>query len=192
MAPNSLFAILLRSPWWISLAVALAFVAVAHALLPADYRLLGAMGSLPFFVIAAVALVRQLRAPSARQSEATLQAVGRMNWAEFGDTLARGFERQGHAVERLPAGAAADLRLRRDGRTTLVAARRWKAARHGEEALAALHASARREDAGGCVYVTLGELSANARSLAARQSIELMQAPELARLLHGVALPPHA
>ena len=37
MAPNSLFAILLRSPWWISVGIALVFALASKALLPAEY-----------------------------------------------------------------------------------------------------------------------------------------------------------
>ena len=36
MAPNSVFAVLLRSPWWVSLAIAAALALAAAALLPAD------------------------------------------------------------------------------------------------------------------------------------------------------------
>ena len=53
MAERSLFAILLRSPWWISLAVAGAFVAAARALLPAEYFVVGALGAMPWSAFAA-------------------------------------------------------------------------------------------------------------------------------------------
>jgi len=42
MAQNSLFAVLLRSPWWISFLVALVLVAATQALLPAQYKNSGA------------------------------------------------------------------------------------------------------------------------------------------------------
>ena len=53
MHSNSLFAILMRKPWWISLLIGLAFCALAWAMLPQQYVLVGAAGSLPFFIIAA-------------------------------------------------------------------------------------------------------------------------------------------
>ena len=56
MAPNSLFAILLRSPWWISVGIALGFALASKALLPGEYWLFGAMGGFPFTVIGAVDL----------------------------------------------------------------------------------------------------------------------------------------
>ena len=59
MARNSLFAVLLRSSWWISLAVALVVAAASRALLPTEYWVFGAMGSFPFVVIAGIALLKQ-------------------------------------------------------------------------------------------------------------------------------------
>ena len=186
MAPNSLFAVLLRSPWWISMLIVLAFVTAAFALLPQQYRLLGAMGALPFAVIGLVALWQQLRLPSARRSEEILRAVGNMNWPEFSAALEAGFARQGYRVER--AQGAADFALSREGRTTLVAARRWKAARHGEDALQALHAAAQSQGAGSCLYVALGDLSAQAQGFAKRHQVQLMQGPALAFLLKDAKL----
>lgn len=184
MAPNSLFAVLLRSPWWISLGIALLFVAASQALLPQEYRLLGAMGGIPFAGIASVALWRQLRKPSAGQVEAIAQAAARMNWPDFRAALEQAFARAGYAVSRGDQGA--DLVLTRDGRTTLVAAQRWKAARHGEEALQALQAAVQARGASGCIYVALGSFSANAERYAKAHQIELMQGESLARLIRDV------
>ena len=48
IAPNSLFAVLLRSPWWISMLLVLAFGLASAALLPKAYVPFGVMGALPF------------------------------------------------------------------------------------------------------------------------------------------------
>lgn len=187
MAPNSLFAVLLRSPWWISMLLALALGAGAFALLPEQYRVLGTMGGLPFVVIGFIALWQQLRLPSARRSEEILRAVSTMNWPAFAALLEEGFAGQGYRVERLQG--AADLALSRDGRITLVAARRWKAARHGEEALQALNGAAQARGASSCLYVALGDLSANALAFAKTHQVQLMQGPALAFLLKNAKLP---
>lgn len=187
MARNSLFAVLLRSPWWISMLIAVLVGAAAYALMPEKYRVAGALGGFPFAVIGLIALWQQMRLPSARRSEEILRAVGTMNWPEFCAALEEGFSRQGYRVERVQG--AADLSLSREGRTTLVAARRWKAARHGEEALQALHREAQAQGAGSCLYVTLGELSVNAEVFAKRNNVQLMQRQALAYLLKDVKLP---
>jgi restriction system protein len=177
MASNSLFAILLRSPWWISFALALAVAALAQALLPVSYRLLGALGGIPFVVIGVIALTRQLRAPSAAQVQATAQALAAMAWPDFARALEQAYRRDGFAVER-------------GGQTTLVSARRWKAARQGEEGLQALHAAAQARDAGNCVFIALGDFSPNAQRFAQGHRIELLQQEALARLLRGISLKP--
>jgi len=51
MAKNSLFAVLLRSPWWISLLVALLVGLVGFALLPQQFKVVGALSGLPFAII---------------------------------------------------------------------------------------------------------------------------------------------
>ena len=187
MAPNSLFAVLLRSPWWISIGIAVAFVALAQALLPPDYRGPFSLGAFPFVVIGTIAFWRQIRAPSASEAGAIQQAVQRMPWAAFRTLLQQGYERQGYTVERIDG--AADLLLRQGGSTTLVSARRWKAAHHGEETVNALHAAAQQRDASRCVYVALGELSPNARRALKARQVELLDGPGLVTLLRGLPLP---
>ena len=187
MAPNSLFAVLLRSPWWISMVVASLLGGAAFALLPEQYRVLGAMSGFPFVVIGLIALWQQMHLPSAKRSEEILKAAGAMSWPEFSALLEEGFARQGYQVERVQG--AADFALTRQGGTTLVAARRWKAARHGEEALQALQTAAQSRGAGKCLYVALGELSTQAQAFAKRHQVQLMQGPALAFLLKDAKLP---
>ena len=183
MAPNSLFAVLLRSPWWISFAIAFVFVALSFALLPERYRAVGAMGGAPFLGIGLIALWQQSRLPSAKRSEHILRAVSTMGWPQFAALLEEAFAKQGYRVERTQGEGVADFALRREGRTTLVSARRWKAARCGEESLQRLREAAQSSGAGECLYVTLGEPSANAQSYAKRHQVQLMQGPALAYLL---------
>ena len=59
---NSLFAILLRSPWWISAMVGIGVALVLRLFLPIEFAI---FGGLPFLVIAAVAGWRELRRPCA-------------------------------------------------------------------------------------------------------------------------------
>lgn len=186
MSPNSLFAILLRKPWWVSMAVGAVLSVVPLAVLPDDLKLAGAMGGIGFFILGLVALKRQWNAPSARQVEALTAVAAGMGWAAFSTWLEKAFARDGFRVRRLE-GSGADLCLEREGRKTLIAARRWKAARHGEDAIQALVDAAAAEAAQECIYIALGELSGKAKKLARERGVGLMQGDELARLLQGVA-----
>lgn len=181
MAPNSLFAILLRSPWWMSIGIAMALALASKALLPDEYWVVGAMSGVPFWAIGFMAFRRQLGAPSASQVEAILTAAGNASWRDFAEALALAYRQEGYTVERLEG--AADLSIHRNGKTTLVAAKRWKAARHGEEGVRALHAAMEKQDASDCVYIALGELSGNALRYAKAQKIQTLQGAALAQLL---------
>ena len=64
MAEKSLFAVLLRSPWWISFGVVGVIVLIAGALLPKDFFVVGALAGFPIFVVGCIAAWKQLRAPS--------------------------------------------------------------------------------------------------------------------------------
>lgn len=187
MAKNSLFAILLRSPWWISLGLGLAIGLVATALLPADMRAVGVLSGFPFLVIAALAARRQWHLPSGKRIEETRQALATMAWPAFSALLEQAFRRDGYTVQR--GRSAVDFELERAGRRLLVSARRWKSAHTGLEALRPLQAA--REAGEGAVdalYIGLGPLSDNARPYAAEHAITVWQLDELAHALRGLPL----
>lgn len=186
MAKNSLFAVLLRSPWWISMLVAAAFALVAWAALPEQYVAYGIFGGTPFFVIGIIAACRQLRAPSAARVADTLQSVGAMSWRDFSSAIEDAFRRDGYTVTRLDS-AAADFAIAKSGRTALVACKRWKAASTGIEPLRNLHAAAEAQEAHESIYITTGDVTDNARRFVVEKNIRVMRDAELTLLLRGMA-----
>jgi restriction system protein len=179
MHKNSLFAVLLRSPWWASLAVAAGVVALLRLVLPDLYAVFAAA---PFIGIAAYAAWQQLRAPSAAKVARSLEALRAKPWDEFAAALESAFERDGYSVNRLD-GRDADFELERAGRVALVSCKRWKVARTGIEPLRELHAARRRREAHECIYVAAGDVTANATAFAAQNGIRLLRGAELAKLL---------
>jgi restriction system protein len=184
MAPNSMFAVLLRSRWWVSFAAAGVMVLLARLILPTAYEVYALFAAIPLVVVGAVAAWRQLRAPSAARVAKTHASVSAMAWPQFAAALEAGFGRDGYEVTRVP-GPAADFVLLKEGRVTLVSGKRWKAARTGIEPLRDLQAAMVARDAPAGLYVALGELTDNARSYAAGHHIDVLQADGLARLLRG-------
>lgn len=183
MAKNSLFAILLRSPWWISFAISAALGLLAAALLPDQYRIVGALSaSVPFAVVGAIALRRQWALPSAAELARTQQAVANMAWPEFSSLLEAALHREGWSTEP-GAKPPVDFVMTRRGRTMLVSAKRWKSARTGLESLRALQAAREAADVEDALYISLGELTDNARPFATEHRIEIWQAGELAQVL---------
>lgn len=191
MAQNSLFAILLRKRWWVSAGIALVLGLVGAAVLPPDWRVVGAMSGLPFGVIAAIAAWRQRHAPSERRVAEVEAAARALGWPAFAALLTQAFERDGHEVSPVAGAAAAagaDFVLTRRGQTLLVAARRWKGARVGIEPLRELQAARERAEAG-ALYIGLGEWTEPALAYAAQQRIAPWRAAELAEALRGLPLP---
>jgi restriction system protein len=182
MAENSLFAVLLRSPWWISVAVAAGIAGLARLLLPEQYRVVGMLTALPFVVIAAMAFWRQSKQPSAAVVASTLEAAAALSAREFADALEAAFRRDGYAVTRL-GKSAADLELDKAGRRSLVACKRWKAASTGVEPLRELLAA---DGEGARIYVALGGITEKAQRFAVANQIRLVHGAELARLLRGL------
>jgi restriction system protein len=186
MNENSLFAVLLRSPWWISLLAALATAAASRFMLakfdmPELYAIFVA---LPFLVIGSVAGWKQLRAPSEERVSSTLEALRALSWDEFSAALQNAFQRDGYSVNPL-ALAGADLELSKSGRATLVACKRWKAVRAGVEPLRELDAARNAREAQGCIYVAAGEITDTARAYAAQANIRLLHDAELAVFLRS-------
>jgi restriction system protein len=179
MNKNSLFAILLRSPWWISFALAGGIFAGLRLLVPPLYA---AFFALPFLVIGCYAAWQQLRAPSAASVGKRLEAIRAMGWNDFAAAVENAFRREGYEVTKF-AGEDADLELAKGGRISLVACKRWKATQTGIEPLRQLMQARRKRDAHECIHVTAGEISDNARAFAAQYNIRLLHGVELTRLL---------
>jgi len=177
MAENSLFAILLRAPWYVSVLVSLGVFGLVRMFLHWSYAL---FGTLPFIVIAAIAIWRQLRRPSATKVAAGLEALRALGWEEFARLLEEGFRREGYLVKRV--SGPADFELEKAGRVSLVSAKRWKAAVTGVEPLKELVAAREKREAGECVYVVAGELSANARGFATDKAVRLVEGAALTAL----------
>ncbi|CAM3763405.1 restriction endonuclease [Bordetella tumulicola] len=185
MAKNSLFAILLRSSWWISMLVAAGLVLVAVAVVPPAYAPFPIFGAIPFIVISGVAAWKQRNKPSQARIEETSQALSVLSWSAFADQLEAALRKDGCEVKRLKGlkGDAADFEVTRAGSgRALMSARRWKAAHTGVEPLQRLQAARAEAGANEGIYVSLGAASGPALAYAAQNNIQIMDAQALAKL----------
>jgi restriction system protein len=182
MRENSVFAKLLRSPWWVSMLVGGIVALVAAALFAEKYAYWGIFIALPFFVIGTVRAWRQMQEPSQRTLAMTDDAIRSMSPREFTDLLTSAYIADGYAVT--PSkGRSADLKLEHNGRITLVSCKRVKAANTGVEPLRALVAAGESQDAAQLVYFTLGGLSLEALEYAAEQNIDIPSLESLSGML---------
>ena len=180
MSEKSLFAVLLRSPWWISFVLVAVIALAAGALLPKEYAGVGMLGGFPFFVIGCMAMWRQRNLPSASEIEKGMGMLSSMGWRDFSALLETAFTRQGYTVTHL--NGAADMQLEKKGVLTVVSAKRWKAAALGVESLRELVAARDALEARNCVCITLGQVSAKANEYAEQNRITLISDADLVAL----------
>ena len=186
MSEKSLFATLLRAPWWVSFLVMFGVALVAGALLPEAYKIAGMLGAFPFFVIGVMAAWRQRNAISASRIEELVEQARRMGWRDFSVLVEEALRQQGFVVTRLNDGPA-DFEIEKNGRITLVSAKRWKAATVGAEHLRELLAARESRDAFSCSCMSLGVFSQAAIDLANSSPIQLLGSANIAQLMHDGA-----
>lgn len=179
MHDNSLFAILLRKPWWVSGLIAAAIFGLLRHFLSWDLALFAAG---PFIAISAWVAGKQLRAPGPARIAKTLERLRAQSWEEFARTVEEAYRREGYTVSRL-GDARVDFELVQGPYRTLVACKRWKAVRTGIEPLRELQAAREAREAHHCVYVATGEITEQARAFAVEKGINLLQGRELAALV---------
>lgn len=186
MSEKSLFAVLLRSPWWISFVLAAVVGFACFSLFPERFAVVGALSGLPFAVIGFIALWKQWGKPSEASIDATLQALAAMSARDFASALEAAYVKDGCTVTKLSM-TGADLSITKAGRTALINSKRWKAATHGVEPLRELAAALEKQDAGQGIYIAVNAPSDAAQQFASKNSIRVMQGTELALLMKDAA-----
>jgi restriction system protein len=181
MSEKSLFAILLRSPWWISFLIAAILALSARVFLPDTLRVVGMLSGLPFCVLGVLAAWKQRNKPSPESVNLALTALANMSVKAFLPTIAKAFVQQGFEVTRLNLGSA-DFRLEKSGKITLVSCKRWKAATLGVEVLRDLKTLQISQDADHAACISLSLPTGVALQFAKANAVQLICQEELASL----------
>lgn len=177
MAKETLFRILMRQPWWVTLLVALSFYGIGHLVFPPIAPFL----ALPFFVFAIYIAWTQARHGSPVDAGKRLDELREMSWEGFSAILAAAYRNQGYEVTSSD-GAGYDFRLVKNGRVTLLQCRRWKVNQVGAGQVRELTDAIRRAEAYNGVCVSAGVFSEPARKLAAAEPVTLVAGTELVAL----------
>jgi restriction system protein len=181
MSEKSLFAILLRSPWWISFLIAAILALSARVFLPNTLRVVGMLSGLPFCVLGVLAAWKQRNKPSPESVNLALTALANMSVKAFLPTIAKAFVQQGFEVTRLNLGSA-DFRLEKSGKITLVSCKRWKAATLGVEVLRDVKTLQISQDADHAACISLSLPTGVALQFAKANAVQLICQEELASL----------
>jgi restriction system protein len=182
MPRETLFQLLSRSPWWVSVLIAAALVALVRLFLP---DIVAIATGVPFLGIAAYAAWRQLRAPRAANVTAALDKIRAMSWENFSAVIHEAFRRDGYEVTEL-RGSPADFELRKSGKVAIACCKRWKVAQTGVGPLRELHEAMRASDAQEAIYVSAGDFTPTAREFATGKPLRLLNDRALGNLVARV------
>jgi restriction system protein len=178
MAKDTLFHILLRQPWWVTVLVAFAIFWIAHAIHPP----IAPFVSLPFAALAIYIAVVQWRRGGPLDAADTLAKLRTMPWETFSALVTDAYRKQGYRVS--PANARGyDFKLEKHGRVTLLQCRRWKVNQVGAGPVRELAQAVDQTEASRGICLAAGEFSAPARSAAASEPVTLVSGSELVALL---------
>lgn len=172
---TTLFHILSRHPWWVTVLVAI----VVYALARLVHEGIAPFLAIPFALLAIYIAFRQLTGGAPVNVNETLKKVREMSWEEFNSTLTDAYRRDGYTVQ--PAeGAGYDFTLTKNGRMTLLQCRRWKSAQVGAGPVRELAVAVQKQEASNGICVAANDFSAPAREMAKAEPITLLSGRELA------------
>jgi len=118
-----------------------------------------------------------------------LERIRSLSWQEFERRVADVYTNQGYAVELSGGGGAdggVDLRLRRNGKTTLVQCKQWCVYKVGVRPVRELFGVMAAEGADRAVLVSSGRYTEEAHAFAKDKPIELIDGHRLAELFRDV------
>lgn len=196
-------------PWWAGPIVVVLVWAVLYHLVPAALAItapvrFGPSGRSPQLisscrfvafiasgiigVIWIVTLVDRLFDAHRLDSQTNLDSIVQLHWKEFERLLGEAFRRRGYSVQFTPPGAdgGVDLILTNSGKQTLVQAKRWGRKSVGVSVVRELFGVMHARGAHAAIVVTTSEFTPAALQFARESGVELIDGPELERMVASV------
>lgn len=132
--------------------------------------------------------LRQQRAAFLQQ-HLDIEWLNKLSWQEFERQVGEVYRHRGYQVEDVGGGGAdggVDLRLRRDGQTSIVQCKRWRTFKVGVKPIRELFGVMAAERADQAIFITSGVYTEEALSFAQGKSIELVDGAQLALMFRHV------
>jgi len=182
MAKETLFHILSRQPWWVTLLVAFALFWVTYAIFPPVAPFIPA----PFVVLAIYIAYTQWRSGGAPgDPRERLAALREMSWETFSTAVTAAYRKQGYDVT--PSdGRGYDFKLTKGGRVMLLQCRQWKVNQVGVAPIRELAKAVDKNEASRGICLAAGDFSGPARKAAGSEPVTLVSGAELAALVGRV------
>jgi restriction system protein len=199
---ESVLNLLVRLPWWVSLALAVGVLVLSEFVAPLfsfENPVIGAMwhagqriGPLLAIILAIVSVgstIVSWRTSRMLETQKGLDTVGKLGWQDFESLVGEIFKRKGYFILENPGTGpdeGVDLRLRRDGKKVYVQCKHWKAKQVGVKIVRELYGVMTAKSAEEGIVVTSGSFSKEASDFARGKSISLIDGKELAGLIEEV------
>jgi restriction system protein len=210
---ESLIEVLMHMPWWIGIAAGiLGFIAVrwgaGWAFSASGGQLGRAVGAqlsggvltpLAWMVLVLCwigALASVFRARSRAKlldQQSSLDSLRSMSWQQFEQLVGEAYRRLGYRIEETGQGGAdggIDLLLRKDGATTLVQCKQWRAQKVGVAVVREMYGLMVHHNASAVKIVCTGVFSSECEAFARSKSLELVDGAALLRLVQELRSSP--
>lgn len=145
------------------------------------------------WVAAFAAFLAQRKRSQLLETQTGLDSLRAMSWREFEMLVGEAFRRQGYHIEETGLGGAdggIDLRLSKDGKTTLVQCKQWRSQRVDVKIVREMYGLLAHHGADAVKIVAVGDFTPDARRFAQGKPIELVHGETLLALIHDVQTAP--
>ncbi len=178
MAQETLFRILMRQPWWVTILVAVVLFAIVHAIFPPVAPFI----ALPFTGLGIYIAFRQWTGTSPVAADERLSSLRAMSWETFSTLVVEAYKRRGYGVSAAERPGY-DFTLTKGGRITLLHCRRWRVNQVGVGPVRDLARAVQREEVSNGICISAGVFSPHARKLVSTEPITLLSGSELVELV---------
>jgi len=197
---DNLFAIFMKVPPWVCIPVAMVLYVLVNSLILAfagtNPILKGfAAGFVPLagqlaaglaLLAGGTAAIARMKRRSLYEAQTSIESIRALSWSRFEQLIGEAYRREGYSVEENLEGGAdggVDLRLSKEGRTTLVQCKQWKAYKVAVTTVRELYGVMTAEKASYGILVTSGVFTGEAKEWAQGKPIQLIDGDALCRLI---------
>ena len=123
------------------------------------------------------------------ETQTGLDSLRAMNWKQFEMLVGEAFRRQGYRIEEIGLGGAdggIDLRLSKNGKSTLVQCKQWRSQRVDVKIVREMYGLLAHHGADAVKIVAVGDFTPDARRFAEGKPIELIHGAALLALVRAV------
>jgi len=195
-----------KVPWWAFLVLAIVVYPLIKYLVPSlmqanSQNLFGkalATNVIPSFApiitgilvfAAAILAFNTWRRGELFRSQNSIQTLRSINWREFEDLVGEVYKRKGFAVTETGGGGAdggVDIILKKGGEVLLVQCKQWRLEKVGVKIVRELFGVVSAEGASGGIVISSGLFTQEAQDFAKGKPLELIDGPELTKIIADV------